>query len=165
MDFLRHDLRDALRALLRSRGYMAAVVVTLGIGIGVNTAIFSLADAVLLKPLPYPEPDRLVRIAEWPHTGGNFTMAPAAYLTWREQARSFTHFEARVGAVLAVARTNGVEEVSGLRVTPGYFDMLGITPSQGRTLTPDDARPGAACVAVVSRRFQDTRTSDSNAPL
>ena len=165
MDFLRHDLRDALRALIRSRGYMAAVVVTLGVGIGVNTAIFSLADAVLLKPLPYPEPERLVRIAEWPHTGGNFTMAPAAYLTWREQARSFTHFEARVGAVLAVARTNGVEEVSGLRVTPGYFNMLGITPSQGRTLTPADARPGAACVAVVSRRFQDTRTSDSNAPL
>ena len=165
MDFLRYDLRDALRALLRSRAYMAAVVVTLGVGIGVNTAIFSLADAVLLKPLPYPQPERLVRVAEWPHTGGNFTMAPAAYLAWRDQARSFTHFEARVGTVLAIARSNTVEEVSGLRVTPGYFDMLGITPSEGRAFTADDARPGAACVAVVSRRFQATRGDDPKAPL
>ncbi|HEU4688446.1 MAG TPA: ABC transporter permease, partial [Vicinamibacterales bacterium] len=165
MEFLRHDLTNAWRALIRSRGYMAAVVVTLGVGIGVNTAIFSLADAVLLKPLPYPEPDRLVRIAEWPHAGGNFTMAPAAYLVWRDQARSFSHFEARIGSVLAVAHGNTVEEISGVRVTPGYFDMLGITPGEGRTFTPDDTRPGAACVAVVSRRFQDTRPGDGRSTL
>jgi hypothetical protein len=73
MTSLRHDLRDAWRALNRSRGYTIAVVLTLGLGIGLNTAIFSVVDAVLLKPLPYPEPARLVRVAEWPHTGGNRT--------------------------------------------------------------------------------------------
>jgi hypothetical protein len=100
MSSVQHDLRDAWRAIVRTPSYTAIVVATLALGIGVNTAIFSVMDTLLLKSLPYAEADRLVRAAEWPKTGGNFTVAPDAFLHWRDAASSFLQLEARAGRAL-----------------------------------------------------------------
>ena len=87
MGSLKYDIRDAARSLLRTPGYTALVILTLGLGIGVNTAVFTIVDALVLKPLPYDEPDRLVRVAEWPEsTGGNYTVSRAAYLRMLAEA-------------------------------------------------------------------------------
>ncbi|HSC26191.1 MAG TPA: ABC transporter permease, partial [Vicinamibacterales bacterium] len=152
MAFLWHDIRDAARALLRTGGYSLVVALTLGLGIGVNTAIFTVVDALILRPLPYADPEQLVRVAEWPRTGGNYTVSPAAYLHWRDRVQAFTRFEARRGAVFTILDGGDAEEMRGARVTSGYFDLFGVRPLYGRTFSTDDAQPGAACTTVVSHR-------------
>ena len=157
MSSLRHDLRDAWRALRRTPSYTLAVVLTLALGIGVNTAIFSVVDALLLRALPYDEPDRIVRVAEWPTTGGNFTVAPAAYGDWRPAAESFIRLEARVGRRYVLLDAGAPQTIGGAAVTPGYFDLLGVRAAAGRTFAPGDGAADAPCRAVISHRLWQTR--------
>jgi putative ABC transport system permease protein len=152
-----HDARDAFRAALRAPTVPLIIVATLALGVGVNTAIFSVVDALLFKALPYADADRLVRVAEWPRTGGNFTVAPWAYLAWKPRAASFDALAVRVSGPAVLMTGVEPEEFSGARVSPGYFDLLGVTPAIGRAFVADDALPGAACKVVVSHQIWSTR--------
>ncbi len=161
LGFIWHDARDALRSLRRAPGFTALVVITLALGIGVNTAIFTVMDALLLKPLPYANADQLVRVAEWPRTGGNFTVAPSAFFNWRASLRQFSGLEARTATTVGLLEGDP-QELRIARVTSGYFDLLGVRAHIGTTFAAGDDRPGESCRAVLShrlwRRFGEDRS-------
>jgi predicted permease len=144
---LRWLLRDAsfaAAALRRQPGFAAVVVTTLALGIGVNTALFSVVDAVLLRPLPFREPDRLAAL--WETTPRKARVAPANYLDWRRESRAFESMAAfgAAGFTLTGAGAGEAERVEGAVVDAEYFEVLGVAPSLGRTFTARDAEPGAA---------------------
>jgi putative ABC transport system permease protein len=155
--FLWHDVRDAVRGLRRAPVFTAVVVLTLALGTGVNAAIFSVLDAVLFKSLPYADADRIVHIAEWPHTGGNFTVAPAAFLNWRARASSLTSLEARLPRPFTWIDAGDPEELRGALVTTGYFDLLGVRAVAGRTFVETDGAAGEPCRVVISHRLWSRR--------
>ena len=156
---LQHDVRDAWRALAGSPGYTALVVTTLAIGIGANTAIFSIVDALLFKPLPYAAADRLVRIAELHPTGGWNTVSPENLVAWRRAATSFAGIEARHAGTARLAMIVGNEpsEVVAARVSSGYFALLGVAPQAGRLFTSGDDLSRGPCEVVVSHRLWTAR--------
>jgi putative ABC transport system permease protein len=156
MDSLLSDLRDAVRSIRRAPAYAAIVILTLALGIGANTAIFSVVDALLFKSLPYAEADRLALVAEWPSTGGNYTVAPTAFLNWRESTRSWERLEARFPQRRALLSSGDPEEVRGALVTTGYFDLLRVKAAVGRTFTAGDLA-ASGCAAVISHRLWQRR--------
>ena len=159
MDSLLQDIRYALRALRRSPGFTAVTVVTLALGIGASTAIFSVVNTVLLRPLPYGEPERLVMVWER-KTGGptdRNVVSPANYLDWKDRSSSFEGL-----AALAWSGTTLLgetpERVQGRMVTPDFFGVLGVAPELGRTFSAEEARSGQGRVIILSdelwrRRF------------
>jgi putative ABC transport system permease protein len=164
MDSLVSDLRDAVRSIRRAPAFATIVILTLALGIGANTAIFSVVDALLFKSLPYPDADRLTLLAEWPSTGGNYTVAPAAFGNWRDAARSWERIEARFPQRLALLSNGDPEELRGALVTTGYFDLLGVRAAVGRTFTADDAS-ASGCAAVISHRLWMRRFNGSHSAL
>jgi putative ABC transport system permease protein len=150
-DELRGDLRYALRTLWKSPGYSAVAVATLALGIGANTAIFSVVDGVLLRALPFPESHRLVQLTRDYPLG--------ALWTYRGMAASYTGVAAYAyGAELNLFAGGTAERIQGRAVSTEFFAVLGITPLLGRTFGPGEDAPGAAPVAVISealwrRRF------------
>jgi len=152
MTALRADFRNAVRALRHAPGFTIVVVLTLALGIGVNTAIFCVVQTALFQPLPYKQPDQLMRVAEWPKTGGNYTVAPAAFVHFREHARGFSGIEASIGGRIALLGQGDPQEVRASRVTAGYFDLLGITAERGRMFSASDNN-NAECRAVISHQL------------
>jgi putative ABC transport system permease protein len=156
------ELSQALRSLARARGFVAVVVLILGLGIGANTAIFSVVRAVLLRPLPFAEPDRLVRLYESFRTGGGEAELSLAPLTWQRWRESNTVFE-DIGAATGTSLTLGgggdaPQYVAGARVSFNFFSVLGVKPVLGRDFLAEEDRPGAAPVVLVGhgvwqRRF------------
>jgi putative ABC transport system permease protein len=150
------DLRLSLRVFRRAPSFALAVVAVLALGIGANTAIFSLVNAVLLRPMPYPEPERLVRLFHTPPQSTfpgimTFSISPANFLDWQREARSFTGMAAYNGRGLTI--TGGTPEaVNATRVGAGFFEIAGTAAALGRTFTADDYRPGQR-VLVVSNGF------------
>jgi len=143
-----HDIRYALRSLHRHRVFALTAILTLGLGIGANTAIFSAVNGVLLRPLPYPDPDRILTI--WGHHSaiGRESASLPDFLDWRK-ARSFSGMAAWANAAFTVTGTGEPEVVSGALVTPNYFRVLGAPVPLGRDFRDDEAR-GAARVVVLS---------------
>ena len=129
------------------------------LGIGVNTAVFSLVDALLFKALPHAKADRLVLAAEWPRAGagGNWTAAPTMFAHWREATSTLAGIEASLPQQFAFVDRGETDEVAGARVTPGYFDLLGVAGARGRTFARADGTAAAPCVAVVTDRFWQRR--------
>jgi putative ABC transport system permease protein len=158
LDTLAQDLRYGLRMLRRTPGFTAAALVTLALGIGANTAIFTVVDAVLLRPLPYLEPDRLVTVGDRNPEGFSSNVGFATVLDWREKSRSFEHL-AMMREWLPTLVTNGeAERLPAVRVSWNYFDMMGVRPALGRGFTADDDRPDHWRVLLLSdglwrRRF------------
>ena len=150
---LLHDIRDAWRGIQRSPGTPFVIIATLALGVGMNTAVFSVVDALLFKQLPYAAVDRLVRVAEWPKTGGNFTASPLVFLAWKERATVFDRLEARLGTSLVHLSPAGPEAENAAAVTPGYFELLGVQPVIGRGFVDADATPNGDCKVVVSHRM------------
>jgi putative ABC transport system permease protein len=154
MNILR-DARFGIRTLIRSRGFTAVVVLTLAVGIGASTAIFSVVNAVVLRPLEYPEPERLVRItSELTRFGATDTGVAAAEMA---DYQSRTDLFAAVAGVLPisanVASAAGPERVDMLLVSWNYFDVLGAAPALGRGFAREDDVPNVANIAVVSDGF------------
>ncbi len=151
------DLRYAVRTLFKTPGFSLVAIVTLALGIGANTAIFSLVSAVLLRPLPFPEPDRLMLV--WDDVssrGGPFTITeptPADYAAWKEQSRSFTDMAAMTGATYNLTGTGEPQKLAGIRTTANLFAVLGTQPLVGRTLTAADDQPDANAVVVLDERI------------
>jgi putative ABC transport system permease protein len=158
LEMLSQDIRYGLRMLRRAPGFTTAALVTLALGIGANTAIFTVVDAVLLRPLPYPEPDRLVTVGDRNAEGFSSNVGFATVLDWRERSRSFEHL-AMMRSWQPTLVTNGeAERVPAVRVSWNYFDMMGVRPALGRGFTADDDRPDHWRVLLLSdalwrRRF------------
>ncbi|MDX1646785.1 MAG: ABC transporter permease [Longimicrobiales bacterium] len=153
MDTVVQDLKYATRTLLRSPGFAVVAVVTLALGIGANTAIFSVVDGVLLEPLPYPDSDELVRVHERNRDGGPMNVAWANFQDWRSESTVFDGlFAFGIGqtTVLGGERplTTGVATM-----TQAMWATLAVAPVQGRFTLPEDHVPGAAPVVVVREGF------------
>jgi putative ABC transport system permease protein len=158
VDHFFRDVRYAIRGFVRSPGFSTMVIVTLALGIGANTAIFSLLDATLLRPLPYAEADRIVALSEANHAGTDVTVSWPDFTDWRRESRSFSAIAALRGANLNLTGSGQAERLRGLRVSAAFLSVLGIHPFLGRDFQQSDDRPGAAPVVMLSnalwaRRF------------
>ncbi len=152
------DLRYALRMLVKTPGFSAVAIVTLALGIGANTAVFSLVSAVLLRSLPFPEANRLVLL--WDdvsaQTNGRFSLTeptPADYKDWKAQSRSFSGMAAMMQATYNLTGTAEPHKVEGIRTTANLFSVLGMQPLAGRLLTAADDQPDANAVVVLDARL------------
>jgi predicted permease len=166
LDDMQRDVAYALRALARHRGFAVVAILTLGLGIGASAAVFGLMDAVLLRPLPFAEPDRLVVVWEdFSGRGGPAMVEPAPgnFADWRDRARAFDGMAAIAGRItLNLTGAGDPERLTAARVTGSLFTLLGLRPVEGRTILPRDDQPGATPVAVISeglwrRRFGSDR--------
>jgi predicted permease len=166
---LRSDLSFALRQLRNSPGFAFTAILTLALGIGTTTAIYSLVDGVLLKPLALPHPEQLVAVyTEHTYSGqspwSDETSYPN-YLDWRGRSHSFSQLAAYIGDSRLVSRTNGTDGavLPVTHVSANYFDTLGVQPVLGRNFTPEDDQPGRH-VAILSYEFrQNFFAADPNA--
>jgi len=158
MDRLRHDLRFALRGLLRRPGFTAVVVLTLALGIGANSAIFSVVNGVLLQPLPYDRPGEIATIwVRWPGNPQGELSQPE-YWDLREQSRSFSRLAAYTDGSLTLTGTGEPERLRAGFMSADALPLLGVAPARGRALSPDDDRPGAPVAVLLGdglwrRRF------------
>ncbi len=152
MTGLLSDVRYAVRLLAKTPGFTAIAVLTLGLGIGANTAIFSVIDAVLLRPLPYPEPTRLVAVWEagLAGSGAADSVAPPNFIDWREQSTVFDGLTALATRSVNLSGRGDPERLDGLRVTAEFFDVLGVSPLLGRTFGASEDRAGEPPVVVLS---------------
>jgi len=160
MGTMLQDLRYGIRMLMRSAGFTAIAVLTLALGIGVNTAIFSVVDAVLLKPLPYKEADRLAIVWEQnPARGWYHNIVSAAnFLDWRRQNDVFTQMAAiNPDKEFNLTGTAKPEEVSGEVVTANLFRLLGVQPFLGRGFLPEEDKPGGPRVVILSYGLWERR--------
>ena len=151
MDTLIQDLRYAARTLLKSPGFTLVAVLTLALGIGANTAIFSVHYGVLLRPLPYPEPDRLVGLSEVYQ--GNRDERDVTYPEFtflRDNTSSFESFAVSTSVGFDVYASGGAERVDGLRVSKEYFRALGVHPALGRDFAADEDVLGGPNVVILS---------------
>jgi predicted permease len=164
MDVLVGDLRFALRQLRRAPVFALAAIACLGLGIGANTAIFSVINAVLVRPLPYPAPERLVMVwssNEARHRERN-TVSPADFQDWRSQSDAFERLAGLYETRMNLAGRGEPLEVPVNYATADLFPLLGLTPALGRTFTAEEDAPGAAPVALLGyglwqRRFAGRR--------
>ena len=155
LDELVADLRYVVRALRRNLGFAMAVVAVLGIAIGAATAVFAVVDRVILSELPYPEPDRLVRIYQKNSPTNLWSLSAVDVLAIGGQQRGFAAFgAARYGSVTLTGAGSPARVAVG-RVTSGFFQALGIRPAQGRLVESRDETPGANPVVVVSHRLAE----------
>ena len=160
MSFL-SDCHQAWRSLRHSPAFTLTAVCTLALGIGANTAIFSVVDGVMFKPLPYPDADALVAVAELPPSGNRNTVSVMSFLTWQEEARAFSGLAARQNVSVILAGNGDPEELRGARVSTSYFDVLGVAPALGRGFGVADGQPGAPCVVILNDRLWARRWGSS----
>src|SRR5919199_695829 len=153
------DLRYAIRRLLKSPGFAAVAVGALALGIGANTAIFSVVNSVLLRPLPYPAPEQLVQLweARPRQNMPRVEIAPHEFLAWAEQSQSFKQLAASVGAEYNLTGRGEPERVAGTLVTASYFPLLGISPAHGRTFLAEEDQPGKNNVVVLGHELWQSR--------
>ena len=149
MSGLFQDLRYALRQMRKSPGFTLVAVITLALGIGATTAVFSVVDQVLLHPLPYPDSDRIVKMAETFKGIAGDDASPANYLDWAAQNSVFAEMAASRGWPANLSEGDRPERVKGTMVTPSFFALFGINPILGRGLEESDARAGNDHVVVL----------------
>jgi putative ABC transport system permease protein len=152
------DLKYGVRVLLKSRGFAFAAIIALALGIGANTAIFSVVNTVLLRSLPYQEPDRLMVVRETKlPKHPEFSVSPGNYLDWVKQQTVFERLEARSGIAYNMSGGGEPERVIGSRVTWGTFSMLGAAPERGRDFLAEEDRPGNNNVVILSHGLWQRR--------
>ena len=148
-DTMRHDLRDAVRALWRSPAYTVTAIAVLALGIGATSSIFSFVDGVLLRPLPYANPERIVFVWEKPPDGLRNGVATANFLDWRDENDVFETMSAVSGSMMTLAGTDETQRIQTARVSAGYFEVFGARASLGRTFVADDEQAGRERVFVL----------------
>jgi predicted permease len=149
LEELRQDTRYAMRVLGRGRGFVVVAVLTLALGVGANTAIFSVVRGVLLRSLPYPEPDRLVAITSVIN-GSPTAASPPDFLDWRAQAKAFSGISAHFLSTTALTGGGEAQRLTQARVSSNFFDVLGVRPARGRGFRPGEDNLSAPRVAVLS---------------
>jgi putative ABC transport system permease protein len=173
--FIMNNLRYAVRLLLKSPGFALVAILTLALGIGVNSAIFSMVDAVMLQPLPYPEPDRLLslweeNVGQGPNnsnTSGQhltsgalpsrMTVSAANLMDYRTQKNSFESLTGFAVTGMNITESGPPARVFGVQVTSNFFSTLGVSPALGRAFLPDEDRPGANRVIISSDELWHSR--------
>jgi putative ABC transport system permease protein len=159
MNVLIPDIRFALRQLRRSPGFTAAAVLTLALGIGVTASLFSVLNGVLLRPLPFDQPDRLVQLyTGYPDDEARHPLSPPDFMSVREETESFAGVAAYNGGRLTLTGMGDPTEVDVAWVSADFFPLLGATPAAGRLFRAEENEPGRTSVAVLShggwqRRF------------
>ena len=149
---LLQDVRFTLRQLRRDRVFTLVAVLTLGLGIGATTTLFTVLDAVVLRPLPFKDSERLIDIAtSW--QGGPGAVSVGNYFVMKERSRTFESIAARSGATFNLTEGGDPERVLGAHITASYFPLLGVQPALGRVFTEAEDAPGAPQVAVLSHRL------------
>jgi len=152
LDELVKDVRYGLRNLKRSLGFTTVAVLTLALGIGATSAIFSFVNGVLLKPLPWAEPDRILQVWERVPEGGNNVVSTANFLDWQHEGDVFDTMVATSGDSMTLSGQGDPIMIRVGRVSAGYFRVFAIPPALGRTFAPDEDRPGKDAVVVLSHR-------------
>jgi len=150
MSTLLQDLKYGLRMLAKSPGFTAVAVITLALGIGANTAIFSIVNGVLLNPLPYPEPDRLVALYSRTPDSPRWSISYPNFLDWVRDNRSFSALAAYRGDDLNLTGIGEPERVTAEMISASFFPMLGVNPVIGRLFRPEEDQVGAAPVVLIS---------------
>ena len=150
MSSLLRDVRHSARSLRQSPGFTAIAVLTLAIGIGANTAIFSFVDAMLLRPLPYPDADRIVRVMEKPPRGERNGISTLNFLDWQRDNTVFEFMSAQTGDTVTLTGGSEPVQLRGGLVSAGYFKVFGAEPALGRTFLPGEDQLGKQQVAVIS---------------
>src|SRR5207302_250813 len=159
------DLRFAVRLLWKSPGHTIASILVLGLGIGANTAIFSIVNAVVLRPLPFADSSRIMRVwhtppptfAAAPNGRRIFAVSPANFLDWQAQNHVFDKMALYRGRRFTLTGQGEPEAFNTSLVTEDFFSILGVQPLAGRTLGPADSAPGAAHAVMLSERIWRTR--------
>ncbi len=154
METLARDLRYVARSLARSPGFFVVTVLTLGLGIAATTAIFSVVNGVLLRPLPYPQPDRIVQLFQVDKDGKRMSVSEPNFRDWKGETRSFSAMA--LASVATTVTVNGLSEparASATMVTRDFFTVFGLKPLLGRTFVDDELRPGGTPAVVVSHAF------------
>jgi putative ABC transport system permease protein len=149
-----NEIRYALRQLVKAPSFTAVAIITLALGIGACTAIFSVVNTVLLRPLDNPDPDRIVIIREtqlpqFPE----FSVSPPNFIDWEKQANSYEHLAAYSGAALNLTGEGEPQRLVGVKATGHYFDVMGVRPALGRMLLPEEDAQGKNHVVVLSHGF------------
>ncbi|HJY28352.1 MAG TPA: ABC transporter permease, partial [Pyrinomonadaceae bacterium] len=164
MESFIHDLRFGVRMLVKNPGFTWIAVLTLALGIGANTAIFSVVNTVLLRPLPYKDAEQLLAVWEVQTKANQTLFSPAEFLDYQTQNQSFTEMAAYRFMPLTLTGQGEPKQIDGMIVSANFFSLLGVPADRGRILQPDDGRAGATRVAVVSHDFwQQQFGSDPNA--
>jgi putative ABC transport system permease protein len=161
-----NDLKFAFRQLRKSPGFTLVAVLTLALGIGANTAIFSIVNAVLLRPLPYPDADRIMVLNESSGPGQDYSVALPDYFDWRNDNTVFEHLAATHKESRNLSRIPGrePERISCASVTRNFFDIVGLPPEIGRTFSEDEDKVGGPAVVVISDRlWRRVFNGDANA--
>ncbi|HKY03311.1 MAG TPA: ABC transporter permease, partial [Blastocatellia bacterium] len=165
MDTLLQDVRYAIRMLAKNPGFTLAAVVALALGIGANTAIFSVVNSMLLRPLPYAEPERLLQVWETQPSKGR-RQIPASYPNfkdWKEQNQVFEEIAAYTEWSLNLTGAGDPERIQSAIVSPAFFSMLGVRPIIGRDFLPEEDQPGKNLVALLGQSLWQRRfNSDPN---
>jgi predicted permease len=161
MGTLWQDLRYGARMLLRKPGFTFVAVLALALGIGANSAIFSVVNAVLLRPLPYEDSNRLVLISEFPKQEGTpDTLTMTSYPNfkdWRDQNQVFEDVAAFRTSGFTLTGVEQPERISGVRVSAGFFNLLHVKPLMGRSFLPEEDRPGGERVVLMSHSLWQRR--------
>ena len=148
-----NDLKFAFRQLLKNPGFTAVAVLTLALGIGANTATFTIVDTVLLKPLPYDQPGRLVRVWEAPQPGQRPSVSPGAFLDWKEHNTVFESLSLLQNTPLNLAGDGEPERINGLAMSANGLQIFRARPLLGRVFAPDEDQPGKDKVIVLTHRL------------
>jgi predicted permease len=151
------DARHMSRGLLRTPGFTIAVVLTLALGIGANTAIFSVVDQLLLRPLPYPDGENLVMVYESRNSNGHQSVSPASWLDWQRDNRTLEGLAAWMTRSVTLTGAGEAARLSAQLVSAEFFPLLRVAPMLGRTITGDDDRPNGPPVVVLSHGLWQTR--------
>jgi putative ABC transport system permease protein len=165
------DVSYAVRILFKNPGVSLVAVITLALGIGANTAIFSVVNGVLLKPLPYRDPERLVALWEKVPAHGQWRASPANFFDWKKQNTLFEGMAAYGGSTMTLTGVGDPEQLSGTRVSADYFPVVGVTPILGRSFTTDEYEVGKGQVVILghalwrSRFGSDPTVVDRNVTL
>jgi len=158
MNGLLQDLRYAVRQLRKAPGFAAVAVITLALGIGANTAIFSVVNGVLLRPLAFKEPDLLVRVWHTPPQKSfpgitQFTVSPANFLDWQDQNHVFEHMAIYGFRLFTLTGGDKAEQIVASTISRDFFETIGVKPILGRTPVPEEDQPGKSQVVVLSYGF------------
>ncbi|HEY6348110.1 MAG TPA: ABC transporter permease [Candidatus Angelobacter sp.] len=165
MTTLAQNLKYALRRLRKSPGFTVVAVLTLALGIGANSAMFSIVNAVLLRPLPYRDPQRLVLLSEhWPQFP-RLSLSYLNYQDWRDQSHSFEAVGAVRNSIMTMTGGAEAERLPSQNVTANLFELLGAKPELGRAFSAAEDKPGGPPVALISHSLWERRFSSSNSVL
>ena len=156
---------NAIRPLLRSPGFSAVAIATIALAIGANAAMFSFVQGLFLRPLPYPEPDRIVRLLERQPTGALTGISTLNYLDWTDQTSVFEYVAAEAGWRATLIAGDDPEFIRGALVSAHYFDVFGAKPALGRTFQQGDDEPGRDRVVMLSHALWQRRFSADRAIL